>query len=71
MTSTVQAAPEPAIARVHPLEPLSAAEIEAAAKAVTAAAGLGPSARFVYVSLYEPPRPRSSRSKPAARPPSA
>src|SRR5580704_8093092 len=38
----------------HPLEPLSAAEIEAAAKSITAAAGLRPSARFVYISLYEP-----------------
>ena len=52
MTSTVQAVPY--TARAHPLEPLSAAEIEAAAKAITAAAGLGSSARFVYVSLYEP-----------------
>jgi primary-amine oxidase len=52
MTSTVQAVPE--TARAHPLEPLSAAEIEAAAKAITAAVGLAPSARFVYVSFDEP-----------------
>jgi len=38
----------------HPLAPLSAAEIEAAAGAVKAAQGLGDTARFVYVSLYEP-----------------
>jgi primary-amine oxidase len=38
----------------HPLAPLTAAEIEAAASAVKAAEGLGETARFVYVSLYEP-----------------
>ena len=38
----------------HPLAPLTAAEIEAAAAAVKAAEGLGDTARFVYVSLYEP-----------------
>jgi primary-amine oxidase len=38
----------------HPLDPLTPAEIEAAAQAVTTAAGLGPAARFVYISLYEP-----------------
>src|SRR5215469_12520718 len=39
---------------VHPLDPLSAAEIEAAAEAVKASQALNDSARFVYVSLYEP-----------------
>jgi len=38
----------------HPLAPLTAAEIEAAAGAVRAAKGLGETARFVYISLYEP-----------------
>jgi primary-amine oxidase len=38
----------------HPLAPLTAAEIEAAASAVRAGKGLGDTARFVYVSLYEP-----------------
>jgi len=38
----------------HPLAPLTAAEVEAAASAVKAAKGLGETARFVYVSLYEP-----------------
>jgi primary-amine oxidase len=38
----------------HPLAPLTAAEIEAAASAVKAAKGLSETARFVYVSLYEP-----------------
>src|SRR5579859_5677818 len=43
-----------AAARSHPLDPLTPEEVEAAARAVTDAAGLAPSARFVYVSLYEP-----------------
>jgi len=38
----------------HPLAPLTAAEIEATASAVKVAKGLSESARFVYVSLYEP-----------------
>jgi primary-amine oxidase len=38
----------------HPLTPLTTAEVEAAAAAVKAAEGLGDTARFVYVSLYEP-----------------
>jgi primary-amine oxidase len=44
----------PAPPRFHPLDPLTAAEIETAAKSTVAAASLGPSARFVYISLYEP-----------------
>ena len=40
--------------RPHPLEPLTVAEIETASKIVTTAGDLGPSARFVYISLYEP-----------------
>jgi primary-amine oxidase len=44
-------APAPA---PHPLAPLTAAEIEAAASALKAAEGLSETARFVYVSLYEP-----------------
>jgi primary-amine oxidase len=38
----------------HPLAPLTATEIEAAASAVKAAKGLSETARFVYISLYEP-----------------
>jgi primary-amine oxidase len=38
----------------HPLDPLSAAEIEAAAAAAKTSQGLGGTARFVYISLYEP-----------------
>jgi primary-amine oxidase len=40
----------------HPLAPLTAAEIEAAASAVKAAKSLAGTARFVYVSLCEPPK---------------
>ncbi len=38
----------------HPLAPLTPAEIEAAAAAVKAAKALDDTARFVYISLYEP-----------------
>ncbi|HEY1823951.1 MAG TPA: primary-amine oxidase, partial [Trebonia sp.] len=38
----------------HPLAPLTAVEIEAAASAVKAVKSLGDTARIVYVSLYEP-----------------
>jgi primary-amine oxidase len=45
---------QPAASPPHPLAPLTAVEIEAAAGAVKAGKGLGETARFVYVSLYEP-----------------
>jgi primary-amine oxidase len=38
----------------HPLAPLAAAEIAAASAALKSAEGLSGTARFVYVSLYEP-----------------
>ncbi len=38
----------------HPLEPLSAGEIESAAAVLTAARQLGDSAQFVYITLMEP-----------------
>ena len=48
------AAGEPA-APPHPLSPLTAAEIETASAAVKATQKLNPqTARFVYISLYEP-----------------
>ena len=48
------AAGEPAAAP-HPLSPLTAAEIETASAAVKATQKLNPeTARFVYISLYEP-----------------
>ncbi|HKF76284.1 MAG TPA: primary-amine oxidase [Candidatus Dormibacteraeota bacterium] len=40
----------------HPLDPLSPAEIEAAAATLRRVRGLADSARFVYVSLREPPK---------------
>jgi primary-amine oxidase len=54
LASNQTAVPAPDGSRAHPLEPLTAGEIETASQAVTAKAGLGPSARFVYISLYEP-----------------
>ena len=47
-------APAPSRSAPHPLAPLTAAEIEAASAAVKVAKGLAGTARFVYVSLYEP-----------------
>ena len=38
----------------HPLAPLTGGEIEAAASAIKAAKRLSDTARFVYISLYEP-----------------
>ena len=40
----------------HPLDPLTPAEIEAASSALKRARGLADSARFVYVTLREPPK---------------
>lgn len=40
----------------HPLEPLSADEITAAAALLTSDRELGPEARFVFVMLHEPPK---------------
>ena len=52
--ASTAAAAEPATAP-HPLSPLTAAEIETASAAVKAAQNLNPeTARFVYISLYEP-----------------
>ena len=40
----------------HPLEPLTAAEISAAADVLRAERGVAPTARFVFVELREPPK---------------
>ena len=40
----------------HPLEPLTAQEISAAADVLRAERGLAPTARFVFVELHEPPK---------------
>ncbi|MDA0159183.1 primary-amine oxidase [Solirubrobacter ginsenosidimutans] len=41
---------------LHPLEPLSAEEVSAAATILKAEKGLESSARFVFISLHEPPK---------------
>jgi primary-amine oxidase len=40
----------------HPLEPLSAEEVSAASAILKAGKGLGATARFVFVTLHEPPK---------------
>ena len=40
----------------HPLEPLTAEEIEAATQILKQDRGLAASARFVYITLREPPK---------------
>ena len=50
----MQTAPRAATAVGHPLEPLSAAEIEQASDILRKEKNLAPSARFVYVMLKEP-----------------
>ena len=47
---------EPTTAVGHPLEPLIPDEIAAASSILKEARGLGPSARFVFVTLHEPPK---------------
>jgi primary-amine oxidase len=41
---------------LHPLEPLSAEEVSAASAILKAEKGLNGSARFVFISLHEPPK---------------
>ena len=41
---------------LHPLEPLSAAEVGLASSILKADKELAPTARFVFVSLHEPPK---------------
>jgi primary-amine oxidase len=56
LVDSQDAGPDAAGQVVHPLAPLSAGEIEAASAAVKKSEGLKDSARFVYISLYEPPK---------------
>jgi primary-amine oxidase len=49
--STVDAPPT-----LHPLEPLGPEEISAASAILKAEKNLGPTARFVFISLHEPPK---------------
>jgi len=54
LVSSNATASGPGQAQRHPLDPLTPAEIEAASRASREARHLEPTARFVYVSLYEP-----------------
>src|SRR5437763_1361506 len=54
LASRTESAAQGTAPRPHPLDPLTATEVEAATAAVKAAKGLADTARFVYVSLYEP-----------------
>ena len=58
MTAVSERAAGTAIAHplTHPLEPLTAEEITEAGALLRELAGLGPSVRFVFVSLHEPPK---------------
>ena len=47
---------EPTTGVTHPLEPLTADEVATASSILREARGLGPSARFVFVTLHEPPK---------------
>ncbi|RKR74433.1 primary-amine oxidase [Frondihabitans australicus] len=51
---------------LHPLEPLSAAEIAAAASIVREKTGRGPSARFIFIELQEPEKPVVTQFEPGA-----
>src|SRR5690349_1435750 len=48
----------------HPLEPLTAEEIETVSQILTRDRGLADSARFVYVTLREPPKDAVLRHQP-------
>ena len=52
---------------LHPLEPLAAAEISAASAILKAEKGLGPTARFVFITLHEPPKAAVQAGEPVAR----
>src|SRR5207237_1237199 len=54
LASSTESAAQGTVPRPHPLDPLTATEVEAATAAVKAAKGLADTARVVYVSLYEP-----------------
>ena len=54
LVDTADAGTGPPAPAPHPLAPLTAAEIEAASAAVKAAKASSDTARFVYISLYEP-----------------
>ena len=52
---------------LHPLEPLSAEEVSAASAILKAEKGLQASARFVFISLHEPPKAAVQAGETVAR----
>ena len=52
---------------LHPLEPLCAEEVSAASAILKAEKGLGATARFVFVTLHEPPKAAVQAGEPVAR----
>ncbi len=60
--STLKAPPT-----LHPLEPLRPEEISAASSILKAQKGLGPTARFVFIALHEPPKEAVQAGEPVAR----
>ena len=52
---------------LHPLEPLTAEEVSAASAILKAAKGLEATARFVFVTLHEPPKDAVQAGKPVPR----
>src|SRR4051812_38852592 len=52
---------------LHPLEPLSAEEVSAASAILKAEKGLEATARFVFISLHEPPKHAVQAGEPVAR----
>src|SRR3954469_19505772 len=52
---------------LHPLEPLSAEEVSAASAILKAEKGLEATARFVFISLHEPPKHAVQNGKSVAR----
>jgi primary-amine oxidase len=59
---------EPTTAVAHPLEPLTADEVTAASTILKEARGLGPSNRFVFVELNEPPKEQVGAWSPGDEP---
>jgi primary-amine oxidase len=52
---------------LHPLEPLAAEEVSAASAILKAEKGLGATARFVFVTLHEPPKAAVQAGEPVPR----
>jgi primary-amine oxidase len=65
MTATF---PAPTVHVGHPLEPLSAGEVAVASALLRELKGLAPTARFVFVTLHEPPKPEVTAWRPGDTP---